>query len=244
MTMTNRYYIASCVFTSRFPALSARIQEYVQKRWGIPIVRCCVSNYKLSEFTEKMPEGRLRKEWQALPDSADFKPGDQVFSLCHNCNSIIEECHPGVEVRSLWELVDQDGDFSFPDFSGLTVTVQDCWRSRDRAEEQSSVRSLLRKMNIQYVEAEKNHSETDYCGNSLLRPQPPRNPKLAPKHYVDGAKGLFLPHTDEEQRNILVDYCSRYTTSTVICYCHYCLEGFQTAGIDGRHIAQLLFQEG
>ena len=80
-----------------------------------------------------MPEGKLRKAWQDLPDSIDFQPGDNVYSLCHNCNNIIEETHSGTETASLWELIDKDPDFQFPDYSGLKATIQDCWRSRDRA---------------------------------------------------------------------------------------------------------------
>ena len=85
-----RYYIASCVFTSRFPDLSIRICNYVEKRFGLKIIRCCVPKYKLREFTEKMPEGTFRERWAALPDCAPFQTDDEVYSLCHNCSNIIE----------------------------------------------------------------------------------------------------------------------------------------------------------
>lgn len=241
--MSNQYYIASCVFTSKFPELSFRIQDYMKERWGFPIVRCCVPKYKLKEFIGKMPEGQLRDRWSDLADSGDFQPGDDVYSLCHNCNNIIEEMHLGVKVHSLWELIDQDDSFVCPDYSGLKVTVQDCWRARDRSLEQAAVRSLLGKMNIEYVEAAENHEQTDFCGNSLYRPQPPRNPIVAPKHYVEGAEGKFEPHTPEEQKKIMEEYCRQFTTDTVVCYCQYCLEGLLDGGVDGRHIAQLLFPE-
>ena len=239
--MNSTYYIASCVFTSKFPELSGRIQDYVSQRWNFQIVRCCVPKYKLQEFTDKMPEGRFRKAWADLPDSGRFESGDCVYSLCHNCNNIIEEMHPGVSVHSLWELIDRDARFCFPDHTGSKVTLQDCWRAKNRADEQKAVRNLLGKMNIQYTEAPNNHEKTDFCGNSLYRPQPPRNPKLAPKHYVDGTEGLFLPHTLDEQNKIMREYCKRYTTDTVVCYCHYCLEGLINGGKDGRHLADLLF---
>lgn len=239
----NRYYIASCVFTARFPELSARIRDYMNRRFGLTIVRCCVPRYKLDEFTGKMPEGVLREEWASLPDSGYFTDGDEVWSLCHNCNNIIEEMHPGVRVHSLWELLDEDDRFPFPDHQGMCVTVQDCWRSRDRAEEQDAVRSLLTKMNIRFAETEPNREQTDFCGASLYRPQPPRNPKLAPKHYVEGAAGKFVPHTPEEQKRLMEEYCGRFTTEKVVCYCHYCLEGLQLGRTEGIHIASLLFPE-
>ena len=133
-----QYYIASCVFTAQFPELSARIQRYVTERFGMPVVRCCVPKYKLREFESRMPEGEPREAWRALPDSAGFAPGDDVYSLCHNCNNIIEEMHPGVRVHSLWELIDGDASFLLPDRTGLSVTVQDCWRAKDRAAEQDA----------------------------------------------------------------------------------------------------------
>ncbi len=236
-----KYYIASCVFTAKFPELSFRIQKFVQERYGLTVIRCCVPRYRLKEFTEQMPEGFFREAWSYLPDSADFKPEDEVYSLCHNCNNIIEEMHPGLHVRSLWELLDQDERFPLPDCQGLQATVQDCWRSRDRKEEQDAVRSLLRKMNVDFVEAPENRENTEFCGASLYRPQPVRNPKLAPKHYVTGAEGKFIPHTPEEQEQIMEEYCKGFTTSTVICYCHYCLEGLKLGKVKGIHIAEMLF---
>lgn len=237
----SNYYIASCVFTSRFPELSLRIQEYVKSRFGFPIVRCCVPNYKIREFEDKMPEGTPREEWRKLKDCADFAPGDTVWSLCHNCSNIIEEMHPETAVRSLWELVDSDPEFMLPELEGLEVTVQDCWRARERKEEHEAVRSLLKKSGAKIVELHESPENCMFCGNSLYRAQPPRNPKLAPRHYVQGAEGLFIPHTPEEQKAIMNEYCSRFTTDTVVCYCHYCLEGLLLGGANGVHLAQLLF---
>ena len=239
----SRYYIASCVFTSQFPQLSMRIREYVQNRFGVTVVRCCVPKYKIAEFENKMPEGTLREQWAALPDSGVFQAGDEVFSLCHNCNNIIEETHPGVKVHSLWELLDTDESFSFPDFAGESMTLQDCWRSKDLHEEQKAVRNLLRKMHVDIVEMEHSREQADFCGASLYRAQPPRNPKLAPKHYVEGAEGLFIPHSEEEQLRLMKEYAGNFTTNRVVCYCHYCLEGLRMGGAEAIHIAQMLFEK-
>ncbi|MBQ1367877.1 MAG: hypothetical protein IIY45_07280, partial [Firmicutes bacterium] len=67
-----KIYIASCVFTSQFPELSLRIQNYVREHFDLKIVRCCVPRYKIQEFEEKMPEGQYRMIWQELPDSEAF----------------------------------------------------------------------------------------------------------------------------------------------------------------------------
>ena len=237
------YYIASCVFTSQFPELSRRIQDYVRDRFGFAVVRCCVPKYKLREFEEKMPEGSFRECWSSLPDSGPFSEGDRVYSLCHNCNNIIEEMHPGVRVRSLWELIDSDPAFSFPDYHGLKAYVQDCWRSRDRKDEQDAVRRLLGRMGVEVMEIAESRGRTSFCGASLYRAQPPRNPKLAPKHYVEGAAGKFIPHSPEEQMAIMREYCRQFGNDKTVCYCHYCYEGLQIGGADASHLAQLLFPE-
>ncbi len=236
-----KYYISGCVFSARFPELSKRIREYAANRHGITVLRCCVSQWKEKAYEEKMPEGTLRDSWKALKHSEKFTEGDEVWSLCHNCSNIIEEQYQGVKVHTFWELIDSDKDFKFPDYSDMTVTVQDCWRSRERVEEQKAVRSLLRKMNINFVEAELNHENTDFCGVSLLEPPMKRNAMLAPKHYVEQAEGKFIPHTEEEKKRIMTDYCRQFKTDTVVCYCHYCLEGLLLGGANGIHLAGLLF---
>ncbi len=237
-----KYYIASCVFTAKYPELSKRIQDYVASLDDISIVRCCVPGWKKDIYEEKMPQGELSERWMSIPQSHVFLPEDEIWSLCPNCMNISEEWRGVRKVHSLWELIDQDQNFPFPDCSGLTATIQDCWRMRDRNETHNAVRHLLEKMNVHYVELENNRERADYCGNSLYRPQVERNPKLAPKHYKDGAKGLFQPHSAEEQEEIMRKYCSWYTTETVICYCHYCLEGLISGGVGGHHLAELLFK--
>lgn len=235
-----KYYIASCVFTERFPELSKKIRDYVAEHYKLEILRCCVPGWKVKAHENAMPEGPLCEEWKNLPQGRAFAAEDEVWSLCPNCINIAEEWR-GAKAHSLWELAAEDDAFPFPDYSGLQVTVQDCWRIRDRPEVQAAVRKLLDRMHIEYLEAEKNHAETDFCGTSLYRTQVIRNPKLAPKHYEEQAEGLFQPHSEEEQTALMKAYCAQYKTDMVVCYCHYCLEGLQAGGVNGRHIAELLF---
>ena len=110
-----KYYIASCLFTARFPDLSLAIQRYIEKRRDIEIVRCCIPNFRVKPNEERIPDGAAKAAWKALPVSAALKPGDCVYALCHNCTNIVEEQNPGVFVPSLWELIDQDEAFVYPD---------------------------------------------------------------------------------------------------------------------------------
>lgn len=237
----SKYYIASCMFTAQFPEISLRMQNYMETKSDIKIVRCCIPNYRVEFNTNRIPNSIVQDVWKQFPVSAVFQPDDTVISVCHNCTNIVEEWR-GAKVISLWEMIDHDSSFPFPDYSGLEVTIQDCWRTRERRKEQDAVRSLLRKMNINYMETEKNHEDTDFCGSTLYREQPTKNSKLAPKHYIEQAEGKFTNHTQEEQVAIMQNYCRQYRTDKVICYCHYCLEGLLQGNINGQHIAELLFK--
>lgn len=237
------YYIASCVFTSKFPRLSARIQDYVSDRWQMPTVRCCVPRYRIKDFEEQMPEGDLRTRWASLPDCASFAMGDTTYSLCHNCTNIVEELHADTKNKSLWELILADEYFPYPTgYSGQSITVQDCWRARHRAREQAAVREILtKKLGIKVHELPVSHAQTQFCGISLLRPQPPRNPKIAPKFYTHDIADKFHPHTPEEQREKMNAYAAQFTTNAAVCYCHYCHEGLTLTRLKTHHLAHMLF---
>ena len=239
--MGTNYYIASCVFTSKYPELSKKIQQYIQDRFQMPIVRCCVPKYDLQRFEAQMPEN-YRSKWAGIPDCADFKPGDTVYSLCHNCSAILEESKPGVNIKSVWELIISDEGFAYPDYQGQTVIVQDCWRAKDRAEEQDAVRELLRKMNFVIREQPENRENTDFCGVSVYRPAPKRNLEMAPHRFVEKAAGKFVPHAKEEQEALMREHCKVFETGKVVSYCHYCQEGLELGGADAKHLASLLFE--
>jgi len=239
--MSESYYIASCVFTSKYPDLSRKVQRYIHERFGMQIVRCCVPKYALQQFSEKMP-GDYRGTWENIPDCADFLPGDTVYSLCHNCSAILEETKPSVNIKSIWELILSDGKFVYPDYHGETVYIQDCWRAKERTEEQDAVRELLRRMNFDIRELPENREKTDFCGVSLYRPAPVRNIEMAPHRFVENAKGKFIAHSKAEQESLMKEYCERFHGEKVASYCHYCLEGLLMGGANARHLASLLFE--
>ncbi len=239
--MSTTYYIASCTFTIYMNDLSIKIQDYVQKRFGMTVVRCCTPKFRVQHFTECMPEN-YRPLWSALPESGSFQPGDIICSPCHNCLNIISETHPEVRTISLWELILSDSEFRFPDYSGLEATLQDCWRSRKNAAEHDAVRRILEKMNIRWREIDDCREKADFCGLTLFQPQPPRNPALAPNHYAVDIEGKFLPHTREEQKQKMEEHCRQFTTDTVICYCQYCYKGLKIAAKDARYLGEMLFR--
>lgn len=238
MDMKKYIYVAGCVFTREEPELSVKIQDYLQQRFQMRIARCCTANYK--DFTPAMPEW-LRQRWRELPDYADVTENDTMVYVCHNCAAIFQEAMPETGRLSLWDLIANDKEFPFPDRSGETIALQDCWRSHDNRSEQEAVRILLRKMNADIVELEERREKTHFCGISLYMPAPKRNLELAPKRFVENAPGKFIQRTKEEQRQLMREHCEKIPVDTVTAYCHYCVKGLRVGGKPARHLAALLF---
>lgn len=241
MNYQNHVYIASCVFTQRYPELSARIQHYLKNRFNMNMARCCTRGYKTAETEAKIPDWYL-SEWKAIPAFRDLRPGDTMVSICGTCMAIFAETHPEIKRKSLWELVLEDREFEYPNFNGYVVTVQDCWRFKDNPGVRHAVRLLLHKMGIDVQEMP--DPKPDFCGTYLLEPAPLRNRLQAPKHFVAQAAGKFLPHTPEEQRLEMRKYCRRFGTDMIVAYCHSCTRGLKLGGANAWHLAQLLFDPG
>ena len=141
-TLTEKFYVASCVFTEEYPALSKNICDYMRGK-SIPIIRCCVDKYKIEEFEQRMPEN-YRDEWRAIKHFEKYPVGSTMISLCHNCAAIFEERHPEILRESLWEFILADKSFKYRDFGGEAITIQDCWRQKENLAEQEAVREIKR----------------------------------------------------------------------------------------------------
>ena len=239
----NRFrYIASSNFSLFYPEWSARIQHYL--RGKMDIIRCCTDKYRIKDFEEMMPDS-IAEQWKQTTHYEAFAADTCMVSVCHNCTAIFQEQHPDIKTISLWEyILHHEKEFPYPDYGGIEMSVQDCWRQHDNAAEQAAVRELMRRMNIETVELEQNGAATTYCGVSTLRPAPRRNLVMAPVRFVQNARGFFQPHTEEEQRAYMEAYCRQIATPAVVAYCHYCTQGFGLVGQKNFHLAELLFGNG
>ncbi len=82
----------------------------------------------------------------------------------------LEARFPGLVPENLFVWLDREGIFELPDYSGLTVSIQDCWRDREHPEIHGAVRSLLAKMGVAFEEIPENRERADYCGDLHFQP--------------------------------------------------------------------------
>ena len=152
--MANLYF-PGCKVKGDFPAASEKLAAYIQSKRVVTPVGCCrVDHDKLT-------------------------PADTAVVVCNNCANIIAESGDPGQIEFVWEIIDNDPEFPFPDYHGEKMTIQDCWLAVEKRHVQDAIRSLMRKMNIDVVELAENHEKTRFCGMNLVAPCNPSNAKLA-----------------------------------------------------------------
>lgn len=207
-------FFPSCKIKAAFPEESARLADYLEKRFGIAKTDCCRINR--TKLTEK----------------------DTAIVVCHTCAAILEESSLASQILYAWELIDRDADFPFPDYQGECITLQDCYMARERTHLHEVVRSLLKKMNFKVVELEHNRNEANFCGLRTLEPLAD-NQRLAPKHYC--LPEAFTPLVAEESANFLKQYVAQYKTKLTVAYCGACRKAMIQGGAQTVHLLELLF---
>lgn len=210
------YYFPSCKATAQFKEASKAARDYVGRRFGIKPAGCCRPNHK-----------KLTAE-------------DTALVVCNNCAAIIEE-NTGAEIEFLWQVIDNDPDFPFPDYRGEEMTVQDCWVAFEKRDVQDTVRSLLGKMNIRIAELEENYEKTKFCGVNLLSPCTESNAALAHRRYVEQFPHMFTPMEPEDQIEHFRRHCEKIRTEKVVCSCKFCTDAINMGGKKGIHLLELLF---
>lgn len=203
-------YFPSCNFTAASPEAAERIKAFLEKR--MPVAGCC------------------------RVDQADYSEKTVVY-FCQACREVLKEKgNRRQKAENLFVYLDRDTEFSWPDYSGLTVTVQDCWRDREHPEIFDAVRSCLRKMGIAVLEMEENRESSVFCGNLHFVPRNPENRELLAR-FPDTP--LYkLPSEAEEQ--LMREQVEKHPCPLAVCYCNRCVKGVVTGGGKAVHLLELV----
>lgn len=212
-----KIFLPSCKITAGYPKESEALAKYIQKKFGIEPLGCCRVNYQ--NFTDE----------------------DTVIVICNNCSKIVEESSKAGNIQFVWDIIDSDSDFVFPNYHGESMTIQDCWITKDNKKLQNTVRSLMKKMNIKIVEIENCYEKTDYCGINLVNPATQSNQQLAPNLWLKRAPEIANVIPKDKQAEYFKEYCKKFKTDKVVCYCKSCVSGINMGEKIGVHLIELLF---
>ena len=193
-------FFPSCKARAVYKEPSQKLAEYIKSKFDIDPIGCCkINSPKLTE-------------------------NDTAMILCLNCARVIEANANYKNIEFIWEVIDKDKDFIFPNYQGQKMTIQDCHIVKGRKNVQDAVRSLMKKMNIEIVELEKRLDDAEHCAS----------------HEIIGYH-RDRPMTEEEKKEYFTDRYKNITTEVVVSYCKYCNEGVSMSDKKGLHILELLF---
>lgn len=204
-------FFPSCNFTKASPEAAKKIRAYLAAQ-DIPAAGCC----------------RVEKKYNS--------PETNALYFCQACREFLEgRPENQVTCENLFVYLDGDPNFPWPDYGGLTVTVQDCWRDRKHPEIFQAVRSALKKMRVQVTEMEENREHSVFCGNLHFEPQRAENQALL-QEYAE--LPLFqLP--EEIQKKLMREQVEKYPCPLVLCYCNRCVQGVAMGGGRSIHLLEL-----
>ena len=97
----SRIFLPSCTMKRRYPHASSKIREYLEKTLDVVTVGCC-----------KVVCNQIHE--------------DDVVLICNDCAAIMEESSRARSIEFVWEIIDRDENFTFPDYHGeqMIMTCQ------------------------------------------------------------------------------------------------------------------------
>jgi Fe-S oxidoreductase len=193
-------YFPSCKAKAAFTEPSKKLAQYIYHQFHIEPIGCC-----------KVNNPRLIKE-------------DTAIVLCLNCARVIEAYAEYGDIEFVWEIINRDESFVFPDYHGQRMAISDCHLAKDRRNVSEAVRSLMKKMNIEIVELEHNFEQADHCASQEIV-----------GYHRDS------PMSAEEQREYFTNRYKDVPADTIVSYCKYCNEGVGMSHKFPKHILELLF---
>jgi len=146
--------------------------------------------------------------------------GTEIINTCPGCDKRFGSLYEGISTISLWEIIDADESFVFPDYKGIDMAVHDACPVRKRNEVHNAIRSLLKKMNINIIEAEKIRDRSVCCGDNFY-------------------PSLPIDKVHEKMR----ERANSMPTENVCVYCVSCIKSMNIGGKKPRYILDLLFNE-
>lgn len=144
----------------------------------------------------------------------------KVINVCPGCDKRFGKDYKGVTTISLWEVINENSFFVFPDYYGKRMSIIDACPTCDEDRVPDTIRDLLIKMNINLVEPKNTRKESTCCGDIYYGSMPTVKVK---EKMIE--KALEMPDND------------------IVVHCVSCVMAVCNGGKYPHHLLDLLFNE-
>lgn len=191
----NNLYVPGCALMSYKPYLADKLIQFLEIRYGRPesFYTCCFHK-------------------------PDISPDTRILTPCVACMDVYEK--RGYTVEFLLSDIARSNDFPFPDYGGMTMSIQDTCYARKRPDVHQTIRLLLERMNIRIVEPQATCSHSKCCGQTFYG-------------KIDTSK----------VEDLMRKRANEMPCENVVVYCSSCIVSMMVGGKKPRYILDLLFNE-
>jgi Fe-S oxidoreductase len=191
------FFAPGCALMLYKPDLAEKILQFLNENLdGVDMMLTCC------QHDPKLPEN------------------SKVINVCPGCDKRFSKDYKGVTTVSLWEVINENKFFVYPDYKGRKMSIIDACPTREVSIVQNSIRELLIKMNIDLVEPNKTRKESTCCGDFYYGSMPTAKVK---ELMIE--KALEMPVDD------------------IVVHCVSCVMAVCNGGKKPQYVADLLFCE-
>ena len=190
-------YAPGCALMIHKPRLAEKLKTVIEEIYGPmdTLLSCCFNTPELEE-------------------------GTCIITPCSTCNNryrtLYKDCTSSYFLATLAE----SETFPFPDYQGISMSIQDTCSGRTDDLYLNAIRKLLKRMNINIVEAEKSGKRGKCCGQTL-----------------------YGKATQEKVETFMKNRAQEMPEENVVVYCASCIQGISLGNKKARFIIDLLFNE-
>ena len=192
-------YAPGCALMIHKPHLAEKLKTVIEEMYGPmdTLLSCCFNTPELEEET-------------------------CIITPCTTCNNRYRTLYKDKNCTSSYFLATlaESETFPFPDYQGMNMSIQDTCSGRTDDLYLNAIRKLLKRMNINIVEAERSGKRGKCCGQTLYG--------KAPQEKVE----TFMKNRAQEM-----------PAENVVVYCASCIQGISLGNKKARFIIDLLFNE-
>lgn len=212
-------FFPGCSLASFAPGLTRAVYDWLQQR-GMDVGfsdSCCglpLLNIGLAERSEAHVD-RLR-------DGFEKAGVGKIISACPNCYYHFQNQFPGIEVISLYQLLEEDG-IKIP--AGMTATVHDSCPDRYTGAIGASVRAILADSKI--IEMEHHGADTMCCG-------------------AGGIVSMVAPETSQQRAELRIGEIRTMPADICVSSCMGCVKRLHSEEDDTPavvHLLELIFNQ-
>lgn len=190
-------YAPGCALMTYKPHLAEKLKSVIEKKYGQVDTQltCCFNQPEIENET-------------------------CIISPCTTCTVKYSKNYPNCKTEFFLKTLAESNDFDFPDYEGIEMSIQDTCSSRTEPDFLATIRRLLERMNIRFVEPVRSGAKAKCCGQTLYG-----------KTEISKIESFMKTRANE------------MPCYDVVVYCASCIMSMTVGGRQPRYILDLIFNE-